>query len=301
MLSPEKKNEMVTILNHLTSDDVSEEDRDAIVDKISDLLGDFMETECLRKIDKLSNQLQEMATRVEIQQIEAQLKVIKDEMDAKDSVIHDLTAKNTELENRLLRAETIIDTLQFNQQNARFHSVNNEQYQRKNNLIVFGIKESDHKENVRESVADVMKKCVPTVTAGDIDVAHRLGHKKADGKPRPIIAKMFSHDTRFEVLKARKALKGVKDAGVPLSIGEDICKEYQELVAAITAKGFTCWYWNTRVWIQRSDGSSISVQVQDNWELKINDLSIQGRAPAGRGGRGGGGRGRGGWRGSAPM
>ena len=108
-------------------------------------------------------------------------------------------------------------------------------------------------------------------------MAHRVG--PIGPRPRPIIIKMASHGTRWEVLKMRKELKGIKDSGVSVSIGEDITKEYQDLINKIKAAGNTCWFWNGRVWIQRSDGSSISVQIQDNWELKLNDLSVRGRPP----------------------
>ena len=217
-----------------------------------------------------------MATRTDIHQLEGQLALMKDDIDRKDAIIHDLSVKNKQLEDRLKRVEGVVDTLQLNQRNARFHSINNEQYQRKNNLVIFGIKEAD-KEDVKAAAVKVMKTCAPTVTVADVDVAHRLGNRKVGGKPRPVIVKMYSHDVRFNILKTCKALRGVRDTGVPLSIGKDICKEYQELLSTITAAGLKCWYWNTRVWIQRSDGSSISVQVQDNWQLKINDFNIPGR------------------------
>ena len=84
-----------------------------------------------------------MATRTDIHQLEGQLALMKDDIDRKDAIIHDLSVKNKQLEDRLKRVEGVVDTLQLNQRNARFHSINNEQYQRKNNLVIFGIKEAD--------------------------------------------------------------------------------------------------------------------------------------------------------------
>ena len=280
--SPEKRLERANIANELlklNEGGLCDQEVSQIVQNLSDFMGDFLQDEHLRRLDKIEEKLDCVATQVQVQQLEGQLTIVQAELVEKDIKIHDLEVSNADLRTRIEKLEKFADSAQFNFINAKNHSINNEQYQRKNNLIVFGVKEvaAGVKEDCRDAAFRVMKKCVPNLQKPDIDVAHRVG--RVGPKPRPIIAKMMRHDVRREVLVARKALRGVKENGVSQSIGEDITNEYKELMNAITAKKFTCWFWNGKVWVQRSDGSSVGVHIQDNWELKVNDLTIKGRPP----------------------
>ena len=286
-MKPEKLNQAASISEGLTKLNqglLKEDDTDDLVTQIKEFVGDQFHDEYINRLDKMMQKMDDMATKVQIVQLEGQLRYLQRELDAKNVVIDtmkgdiiDLKNKNDLLDARVQRLENTLANVKLNQTNAQFHAINNEQYQRKNNLVIFGVKESAPgiKEDCKAAASEIMKKCVPTVTKHDIDVAHRVG--PVGGRPRPIIAKIKTHEVRWEVLTKRKALKGAKEGGFALSIGEDITKDYQDLIAKIKAAGLTCWYWNTRVWIERSDGTSISVQIQDNWELKVNDYTIKGR------------------------
>ena len=98
-----------------------------------------------------------------------------------------------------------------NQLNAKHHACNNEQYQSKDNLLIFGISEKKgaEKENAKEAALQSMRVYVPTLTLNDIDVAHRVGSRAGD-RPRPMIVRMYRHDVSYDVLMARKKLKGIK-------------------------------------------------------------------------------------------
>ena len=282
--SPEKKDQRALIaaqLLKLNEGGHCEDEIEQIVASASEMLGEFMQDEYLRRFDKLSDKLENLATNVQIQQLEAQVSRLQDEHLIKDGKIHDLEVSNADLLERVERIEKFCDTAHMNVVNSRNHSINNEQYQRKNNLVVFGVKEgaAGINEDSKQKAFDALKKCKPDLQKSEIDVAHRVG--RIGAKPRPIICKMIRHDTRREILVQRKALKGMKDGEHSLSIGEDITREYQELMKNIKSKGFSCWFWNGKVFIQRSDGSSISVQIQDNWELKLNDMNVRGRPPRG--------------------
>ena len=282
--SPEKRSQAGDIGNALLqlkdSESISDIDKDQLVEKLKDFMGDILHEEYIERFDSLSAKLDTCATSTQIQQLEGQLGCLKAEQDKNISKIFDLETENETLKQRITRLESIVGTLEINSNNARYHAINNEQYQRKNNLVVFGVKEasSGNREDCKEKVKSVMSKCKDDIMLDDIDVAHRVGQYNND-KPRPIIVKMKNHGVRWEVLKARKELKGIKEHGSSLSIGEDVTREYMDFLGKIKAKGRNAWFWNGRVFVQRDDGSSITVQIQDDWERKLNDASVRGFQP----------------------
>ena len=294
--SPEKKSEAAGIaeaLHKLNEGLLDSDQTSSLVTKIQEFIGDTYYDETVRRLDQMTDILSSTATKTQIQQLEGQITILSQELhekdvelanirqavDDKESEILLLKNQNDNFEKRIRELENFAGNIQLNQKNSRNHAINNEQYQRKSNLTVYGVKEGGRDEDCKKKAAEVMAHCNGDVLSADIDVAHRIG--PVGTKPRPIIARMGSHDVRWKILTARKALKGVKENGVSLSIGEDVTKEYQELINTIKTAGNNCWFWNGRVWIQRSDGSSIPVQIQDNWELKLNDLNVKGRPPKG--------------------
>lgn len=112
-----------------------------------------------------------------------------------------------------------------------------EQYNRRNNLRVFGVPESPT-EDTDALVIEVFKKCNVDVTLNDIQRSHRVG-KKSNAtidpnvttvtdvsnpssssnkiRPRPIIVKFVSYRKRAEIFSNKKKLKGQKE-----SISEDL-------------------------------------------------------------------------------
>ena len=89
----------------------------------------------------------------------------------------------------------------------------NEQYSRRNNIKITGLKTSEN-EDTRLSVCNFLKdKLGIKSKAGDIDAAHILpkginqkGQK--DERPPNIIVKFMSRDARDEAIRRRKQLKG---------------------------------------------------------------------------------------------
>ena len=85
-----------------------------------------------------------------------------------------------------------------------------EQYSRRNCLVVHGIPES--KEDSGDAVLHVFngQLNVP-VTPHSIDRSHRLGRfQQSSNKPRPVIVKFVSYETRRQVFSAKRRLKGTK-------------------------------------------------------------------------------------------
>ncbi|KAK3922128.1 Protein unc-13-like protein C [Frankliniella fusca] len=80
-----------------------------------------------------------------------------------------------------------------------------EQYSRRNNLRIFGIPESEN-ENTDQLVVDVAKKMGVQLSDSTIDRSHRIG--KQGPQPRPIIVKLTRYNTRDEIFRAKRNLKG---------------------------------------------------------------------------------------------
>ncbi len=89
-----------------------------------------------------------------------------------------------------------------------------EQYSRRNCLLLHGMPESEEDSN--EAVISVCNgKLELNISADDIDRSHRLGssrHSNDDNntRPRPIIVKFRSYETRRRVFSAKRKLKGSK-------------------------------------------------------------------------------------------
>jgi len=80
-----------------------------------------------------------------------------------------------------------------------------EQYQRRNSLRIFGVKEETN-ESTNQIAIDVARQIGVVVSPSDIDRFHRIG-KSGGKKHRPIIVKFVSYDKRNEVFKAKKILR----------------------------------------------------------------------------------------------
>ena len=83
-----------------------------------------------------------------------------------------------------------------------------EQYSRRDNIVVHGLKEEDG-ESTNDVVIAVAAAAGVAITNGDISTSHRVGrpdNANRGGKPRPIVVRFVRRDTRF--LRNKKKLKG---------------------------------------------------------------------------------------------
>lgn len=82
-----------------------------------------------------------------------------------------------------------------------------EQYQRKDNLCIYGLEEeSDETEEVVEAkVVELAADIGVTLVPDNISIAHRLG--KPQGRSRPVIIRFCHRKKRNEMLKKRVELK----------------------------------------------------------------------------------------------
>ena len=114
-------------------------------------------------------------------------------------------------------------------ENASLHDENDaqEQYSRRNCLLLHGVPEAQvDTDSAVLSVAN--ERLGLNLTRDCIDRSHRLGQaaqSTSNGKPRPIIVKLTSYDTRRQIFGGKRQLKGTR-----LVITENLTKRRSELL-----------------------------------------------------------------------
>ena len=130
----------------------------------------------------------------------------------------------------------------------------NEQHNRNECLLLHGVAESD-KEAPSQSKALFGKLIFEhlgiSMNEYDIKRAHRLGQRKQNGKPRPIIVRLRDPELRNKIYFNKKSLKGK-----PVSITENLTKRrMQEKIAAEKLYGEkSVWTKEGRIYAKDSSG-----------------------------------------------
>ena len=104
-----------------------------------------------------------------------------------------------------------MSSLKTEVQKCRFELDKLEQYSCKESMRLYGVVEKDD-EVTSKVVAKVCNDLGVQVREEDISVSHRLPYRRfVDGQPKskPIIAKFVRRDTKTEVMKKKKNLKGM--------------------------------------------------------------------------------------------
>lgn len=102
------------------------------------------------------------------------------------------------------------------------YAVRNEQYSRKNNLRVLGLEEEEGENLQKNFIKLIGEHLQEEVLANAIEIIHRIGAPKRDGRdrgsqrdtrPRPVIVELQSHKTKIKIILKRKLLKeGIEDS-----------------------------------------------------------------------------------------
>ena len=130
---------------------------------------------------------------------------LKQESDSQRRNHNDLESRFEKLENRVHYAEVALCDIQ--------------QYTRRNCLLITGIPESNKKDDNGKFVHEDTDKVIIELAKNeleldirpeDIDRSHRAtrARNEPDRKPRAIVAKFTTYNTRDKVIKARRRLKG---------------------------------------------------------------------------------------------
>ena len=238
------------------------------------------------KTSKAFQKAVDEAVKIAFQQ---EMSVMREAIESQEGRIHELEASNEKKAKEISHLTT-----QLEQQRSTIQSLQNncndlEQYSRRNCIRLFGVPEKKGEDSM-ETVCEIAKqKLGVTLPKSAIDRAHRVGQpyndrakpanatKKGnedspapprDKRPRPIIVKLISYQTRRALLSQRRKLK---DTGI--SIHEDLTKKNQKLLSDTRkhSKVISAWSTDGRIvaLLPATGGKTITRGIRD-----YNDLNI---------------------------
>ena len=117
---------------------------------------------------------------------------------------------------------------------------------------IFGVPEEDG-EKVEELAIKVIKDEIDVILENeDLDIVHRTGRHRDDGKPRPILVKCMSHKSKVRVMKNKKKAKNVtvheeedkEELHIPLGVIVGIIKEFnvkkEKIINMVNCEDWPC-------------------------------------------------------------
>ena len=136
-----------------------------------------------------------------------------------------------------------------------------EQYSRRNNIRIFGLKDQDRKETAqtteKQVIETIRNKLDLTVHPKDIQIAHRTGSFRSESD-RPVIVQFVSRKTKSAILQKRRQLKGSR-----ISIAEDLTPNNVRRLSAI--KNLQCvsdaWSHAGKLYAKKKDFPNIIKEV----------------------------------------
>ena len=216
--------------------------------------------DCLKNLDKKVNEIHLLSTTANDAQIKGtqQLKEVNDPIKFVNEKFEELEVDRKEKEREIAELKSTINSLNVRLDKADRALDRQEQYSRRNCLLIHGIDE-ENQENTDEVVINVLKKEMDEeITHLDIDRSHRLGNRKLDkSKPRPIIIKFSRYNVRARIFKNKKKLKGKRT-----SVTESLAKTRMEKLQKVKEEhGFR------NVW--SNDGKILYIDANDHNKVKV--------------------------------
>lgn len=148
---------------------------------------------------------------------------LKKEMKELEVSLEDQKSKNESLENEMHK---------MNENRMKFEN-QSEQYSRRNNITITGIKDNTKGETALETAKKVVQlmrdKDICDLSINDIDIAHRLPNKANEN--RQVIVKLISRNTKHDIMKNKSKLKGT---GIYLN--EDLTSINFEVLMSVKKK-----------------------------------------------------------------
>lgn len=188
---------------------------------------------------------------------------IGEEIEELKGRVFELECKNESLENRVKKLEL---NNHVNDSkiavDAEVRSVANDMYARRSSMVIFGLEE-ERNENATSVVVKMIKdKLKIQIKDKDIEVCHRLG-KTVLNKKRPMIVKFRYRDTKWDVMTARRGLKGTN-----ITFSESLCKEVQRLLKEVKAHENTesVWAWNGKIFAKDKKGDIHTIHYGSDWQ-----------------------------------
>lgn len=156
---------------------------------------------------------------------------------SKQELYESLSFDNHEIKDRLMKLEEYCGELKEKNKSMEWEIDSLEQYSRRNCLLIHGIPEpceSIVEEDTDALVINVLsQKLGLQVDKAHLDRSHRLGRRNPQSgirsKPRPVIAKFVSYNTRSDVFRQKRKLKGTG-----MGITESLTKQRMLLYKAVS-------------------------------------------------------------------
>ena len=174
-----------------------------------------------------------------------------------DRRVHDLEEENQKLrqqvsllESAKVETEEKIEKMRREVQEVKRHAIQNEQYSRRENIRIFGLKGSPG-ENIEQKVMELSKEIGVQIPKEEIYAAHRV---PSTVSPQPVIVRFTNRDIKAKILKARRNLKGKG-----ITIVEDLCHELQGLFNRVNKdeRVYKAWSWNGKVFFTKERNGQV--------------------------------------------
>ncbi len=179
----------------------------------------------------------------------------------------------------------MFDTSQKQALLNRYETDKLEQYQRKDNLCIYGLEEENEEtEDVVEAkVIELAADMGVTLVSDNISVAHRLGKPQASNRSRPVIVRFCHRKKRNEMLKKRAELKKkqrkvfVNEDLTPMRVAMFKIVKEQPNVKSVTTRDGKILVWltdkNRPVEIHTPDDLFKTGILQPDWKrLKLDNM-----------------------------
>ena len=176
-----------------------------------------------------------------------------------------IAAKRSEMEDLRCVAHTAIDTAFEARRSANY----NEQYSRKNNVKIYGVRESEG-ENTGEEVMQLLRDKADTIVHPDEIIAvHRIPGSARDDRPRPIIVKLKNSEVKSRVIKQRSTIKKAK---IGVRLADDVTRENTKLMERLNEHEMieSCWFFNGNVFGKiHGSGRKVKFDIDDDIAEKV--------------------------------
>ena len=163
--------------------------------------------DCLKNLNKKVNEIHLLTTNdVQIKGTQ-ELKEVNDAIKFINEKFKEFEADRREKEQELAEIKSTINNLNVRLDKADRDVGRQEQYSRRNCLLIYGINE-ENQGNTDEVIINVLHVMDEEITHQDIDRSHHLGDRKLDkNNPRPIVIKFPRYNVRAKIFKKKRKLE----------------------------------------------------------------------------------------------
>lgn len=159
--------------------------------------------------------------------VEELLEQILEKQNQMDNRLANLEESLTKIMNQCARVEILertVEDVKRTVQHQQQRLIDLEDRARRNNVIVFGVPESENetREDIEQKVVKNIFSEKLGVMVSSVERIHRLGQKK-QSRDRPVILKLYDFNEKVAIFKNCKKLKGTK-----ISVSDDYSPETVE-------------------------------------------------------------------------